>query len=202
VKCCYVCMLPLALLSFGCGRAERKEAVTFGQLLAREMAAYASTNDLEKDAFMSTRAWCEGITQNGSGKGAALKENADSATSLANFLSLVSNQLGQIRQAIRDLPLHQEKIQDLRGKLTSQILQHQKMLQGVRATLEGAAQNFLDSANSRAYTGDTYPAGIDRLSSVLGSYTRPEDLLGKTMEQLKSAYKLQPAELAASTPAT
>jgi uncharacterized protein YPO0396 len=96
--------------------------------------------------------------------------------------------------------LRKENLQAIRAKLLSQIQKRQTMLQDVRAALDGAAANFLEFEQSRAYTGDTYPAGIDKLNSMLGGYTGPEDLLGKAIAELKATYNIQDADLAAGGP--
>ena len=198
----YSWILAAALVWSGCGRAERKEAVTFCKVLTQKQADFAATNAMEKDVLGNTRMWCEGITVNGAGPGKDLGENADSAKSLAQSAGLVSTQLGQLRQSLYDQPLQKENLQTIRANLLSQIMKRQKMLQDVRTALDGAAANFLEFQQSRAYTGDTYPAGIDKLSSMLGGYTGPEDLLGKAIADLKATYKIQDADLGASGPVT
>jgi hypothetical protein len=196
----YCCILAAALVWTGCGGAERKEAVTFCKVLIQKKADFAATNALEKDLLGSTRSWCESITAAGSGHGKDLSGNADSARQLAQSASLVSTQLGQLRQSLYDQPLRKENLQAIRAKLLSQIQKRQTMLQDVRAALDGAAANFLEFEQSRAYTGDTYPAGIDKLNSMLGGYTGPEDLLGKAIAELKATYNIQDADLAAGGP--
>jgi hypothetical protein len=192
----YCCIFAAALVWTGCGGAERKEAVTFCKMLTQKKADFDATNALEKDLLGSTRSWCESIIAAGSGHGKDLQGNADSAKELAQSASLVSTQLGQLRQSLYDLPLHKEELQAIRAKLLSQIQKRQTMLQSVRTALQGAADNFLEFEQSRAYTGDTYPAGIDKLNSMLGSYSGPEDLLGKAIAELKATYKIQDADLA------
>ncbi|MGD0869937.1 MAG: hypothetical protein ABSB88_10330 [Bryobacteraceae bacterium] len=202
MKIRYGCILAAALVWTGCGRAERKEAVTFCKVLTQKHADFAATNALEKDLLGSTRSWCESIIAAGSGHGKDLSGNADSAKELAQSASLVSRQLGHLRQSLYDQPLRKENVQAIRAKLLSQIQKRQTMLQDVRVALEGAAANFLEFEQSRAYTGDTYPAGIDKLNSMLGGYTGAEDLLGKAIAELKATYKIQEADLSSGGPAT
>jgi len=202
MKIRYGCILAAALAWTGCGGSERKEAVTFCKVLTQKQPDFAATNALEKDLLDSTRSWCESIIAGGSGHGKDLQGNADSAKELAQSASLVSRQLGQLRQSLYDQPLRKENVQEIRGKLLSQIQKRQTMLQDVRTNLEGAAANFLEFEQSRAYTGDTYPAGIDKLNSMLAGYTAPEDILGKAIAELKATYKIQDSELGTGGPAS
>ena len=202
MKIRYCFILAAALVWTGCGGAERKEAVTFCKVLTQKQADFAATNALEKDLLGSTRSWAESIIAAGSGHGKDLSGNADSAKELAQSASVVSTQLGQLRQSLYDQPLRKENVQAIRSGLISKIQKRQAMLQDVRAALQGAAANFLEFEQSRAYTGDTYPGGIDKLNSMLGGYAGPEDLLGKAIAELKATYKIQDAELSAGGPAT
>ena len=135
----YSWILAAALVWSGCGRAERKEAVTFCKVLTQKQADFAATNAMEKDVLGNTRMWCEGITANGAGPGKDLGENADSAKSLAQSAGLVSTQLGQLRQSLYDQPLQKENLQTIRANLLSQIMKRQKMLQDVRTAQIGRA---------------------------------------------------------------
>jgi hypothetical protein len=202
MKIRYCCILAAAFVWTGCGGAERKEAVTFCKVLTQKQADFAATNALEKDLLGSTRSWCESIVAAGSGHGKDLSGNADSAKELAQSASLVSTQLGQLRQSLYDQPLRKENVGVIRARLLSQIQKRQAMLQDVRAALQGAAANFLEFEQSRAYTGDTYPGGIDKLNSMLSGYTGPADLLGKAIADLKATYKIQDADLGAGGPTT
>jgi len=195
VKLRYCWFLAVALFWTGCGREERREAIAFSKFLAQKKADFAAANALEKDLLGSTRSWCEGIISNGAGHGKELDENADSAKQLAQSVSVVTSQLGQLRQAVYDWPLKQEYPQTVRSALVNQLMKRQRMLQDVRATLTAAATDFLGFRQSRAYTGDTYPAGIDKLNSMLGTYSSPEDSLGKAIDDLKTKYKLSDADL-------
>jgi len=196
------CVIAAALVWTGCGAAERKEAVSFGQFLTQKNAEFAATNALEKDLLGSTKMWCESIIAGGSGHGKDLSGNAESAKELAQSASLVSTQLGQLRQSLFDQPLHKENLESIRAGLLAQLMKRQKMLQEVRTNLTGAADNFIGFSQSRAYTGDSYPAGIDKLNSMLGGYKGPDDLLAKAIAELKATYKIQDAEFGKAAPVT
>lgn len=194
------CWLLVAVLCLAaCGKQERREAASLCKTLSQKQADLAAVNALEKDLLGSTRSWCDGIVNKGGGKGKELEENAESAKTLALSAGAVANQLGQVRQAIYDLPLKEEYPQSVRGLLINQILHRQKMLQEVRMALDASAAGFLDSARSRAYTGDSYPAGIDKLNSLVSGYRGPEDDLGKAIQDLKVKYTLQDADVAGKT---
>ena len=195
MKLRYCWWLPVLLLWTGCGKEERREATTFYKVLTQKQADVAATNALEKDLLGSTRSWVESIINSGSGHGKQLEENAASAKALSQSAALVATQLGQFRQAIYDLPLKQEYVQGLRSTLINQILKRQKTLQEVRMALDGSATNFLEFARSRSYTGDTYPAGIDKLNGMLSNYVGPEDSVAKAIEDLKTKYQITEADL-------
>jgi hypothetical protein len=195
MKFWYCWLLAAALCFTGCGRQERREAVSFYKVLSQKGADFAATNALEKDLLGSTKAWCEGITSNGAGRGKQLEENTDSATALSQSAALVSVQLGQFRQALNDQPLKQENVQSVRGNLMKQIMTRQKMLQEVRTALDSSAADFKAFAQSRAYIGDTYPAGIDKLTSMLERYKGPDDVIARAIVDLKAKYKIAAADL-------
>jgi hypothetical protein len=182
-----------------CGKEERREGVSLCKTLSQEQVDLAAANALEKDLLGSTRAWCEGIISNGGGKGKQLEENASSAKSLAQSASTVATQLSQVRQTIYDLPLKQEYPQSVRSTLINQIMKRQKMLQEVRMALDASAAGFLEFSRSRAYAGDTYPAAIDKLNSLVSGYRGPEDAVGDAIRDLKVKYTLQGADLAGKT---
>ena len=195
----YCGLLAAMVCLAACGKQERREAALLCQTLSQKQADLAAVNALEKDLLGSTRSWCDGIVNNGGGKGKELEENAESAKTLALSAGAVANQLGQLRQAIYDLPLKEEYPQSVRGVLINQILHRQKMLQDVRMALDASAAGFLDAARSRAYVGDTYPAGIDKLHSLVSGYSGPEDALGKAIQDLKVKYTLRDVDLAGKT---
>lgn len=107
----------------------------------------------------------------------------------------MSAQLGQLRQALNDQPLKQENIQAVRGNLMKQLMARQRMLQDVRTALQSSASDFTGFAQSRAYNGDSYPAGIDKLNSMLGTYKGPDDVIARALEELKSKYQITAADL-------
>jgi hypothetical protein len=190
----HACWLLVALaFSIGCGKEERREATTFYQVLNQKKADLAAINALEKDLLGSTAAWCQGIISNGAGKGKDLAENAASAKQLAQSASAVAGQLGHVRQSIYDQPLKQEYPQEVRSALINQISERQRMLQHVTAALQASADGFLQSANSRGYAGDTYPAAIDQLNTLVANYRGPEDAVGKAIEELRVKYDLPAA---------
>lgn len=195
----YRWLLAAVVLWTGCGKAERQEAASLCKALSQKQASLAAINALEKDLLGSTRSWCEGIVNNGAGHGKDLDENAASAKALAQSASVVSTQLGELRQSIYDQPLKEEYPQGVRSALINQLMKRQKMLQEVRADLDASAANFLEFAQSRAYKGDTYPAGIDKLNTLLSKYSGPEDAMGKAIEELKVKYTLGDADLAGKT---
>ena len=111
----------------------------------------------------------------------------------------MATQLGQLRQAIYDLPLKEGYPQNVRSTLINKIMHRQKILQEVRTALDASAAGFLDFARSRAYNGDSYPPGIDKLNSLISGYTGPEDAVGKAVEDLKVKYSLKDVDLAGKT---
>jgi hypothetical protein len=194
----YLWLLAAVLLA-SCGKQERREAASLGQTLTQEQAPLAAANALEKDLLGSTRSWCAGIISNGGGKGKELEENAASAKSLAESANAVATQLSKVRQILYDLPLKQEYPEGVRSTFINQIMKRQKLLQEVRMALDASAAGFLDFSRSRAYAGDTYPAGIDKLNSLVSGYAGPEDSMGAAIHDLKVKYTLQDGELAGKT---
>lgn len=69
-------LLTSALCLAGCGKAEKREAVTFYKALSAKSADFTNTNALEKDLLGSTKAWCESITNNGAGRESSWKKTA------------------------------------------------------------------------------------------------------------------------------
>jgi hypothetical protein len=199
MKLRYCWLLGAVLVVTGCGKQERREATSLCTVLSQKRADLAAINALEKELVGSTRAWYEGIINNGAGQGKGLEENAASAKTLAQSAALVSTQLGQVRQAIYDQPLKEEYPQGVRSTLINQLMKRQRMLQEVQVALDACAANFAEFAQSRAYKGDTYPAGIDKLNSLLGGYTVPEDAVGKAIDDLKAKYTITDADLAGKT---
>ena len=121
-------VLAAAVLLTACGGPERREAASLCKALSQKQADLTAVNNLEKDLMGSLRPWCDGIVNNGGGKGKELEQNAESAKTMAFSASEVANQLGHLRQAIYDLPLHQEYPQSVRSGLINQMMQRQPNL--------------------------------------------------------------------------
>ena len=189
-------VLAAAVLLTACGGPERREAASLCKALSQKQADLTAVNNLEKDLMGSLRPWCDGIVNNGGGKGKELEQNAESAKTMAFSASEVANQLGHLRQAIYDL---QEYPQSVRSGLINQMMQRQKKLQEVRLALEASSAGFLDLARSSAYKGDTYPPAIDKLNSLTSGYVMPEDALAKAIGDLKVKYTLKDVDLAGRT---
>jgi hypothetical protein len=192
-------VLAGAALLAACGGPERREAASLCRTLTQKQADLTAVNTLEKDLMGSVRPWCEGIINNGAGKGKELEQNAESAKSMAFSASEVANQLGHLRQAIYDLPLHQDYPQSVRSGLINQMMQRQKKLQEVRMALEAASAGFLDLARSSGYKGDSYPPAVDKVNSLTSGYVMPEDALAKAVGELKVKYTLKDVDLAGRT---
>jgi len=199
MKLRYCWLLAAVLVWTGCGKEERREGTSLFNVLTQKHADMAAVNALEKDLVGSTRAWYEGIINNGAGKGKDLEQNAESAKSMAFSASEVANQLGHLRQGIYDLPLQQEYPQSVRSAVINQMMQRQKKLQEVRLALEASSAGFLDLARSTAYKGDSYPPEIDKVNSLTSGYVMPEDALAKAIGELKVKYTLEDVDLAGRT---
>ena len=190
------CLLLAAVAGItGCGKQERIEAVQLAKALTAKKADYASSNAIEKDFVSSARAWCAGITTNGAGRGAELDQNASVATQIAQSAMAVSAQLSQVRQVVDDQPLKAEYPREVRNTLITQLTQRQRLLQDMRALLEQAAPQFLDYRKVKTYVGDTYPDGIGKLNTMLGTYKEPEDAIATALGALKAKYGLSDSEL-------
>jgi hypothetical protein len=190
------CVLTAAALCLaGCGKQARNEAVQLAKTLTAKKADYASSNAVEKDFVSSARAWCTGITTNGAGRGVELDQNASVAAQIAKSAVAVSAQLGQVRQAVDDLPLKEEFPRDVRNTLITQLTKRQRLLQDMRAMLEQAAPQFLDYKKVKTYSGDTYPDGIAKLNAMLEAYQEPEDAIATALGALKAKYDLSDSEL-------
>lgn len=190
------CLLMAAVVGItGCGKQQRIEAVNLAKALTAKKADYASSNTIEKDFVSSARAWCAGITTNGAGRGAELDQNASVATQIAQSAVAVSAQLSQVRQVVDDLPLKEEYPKEVRNTLITQLTQRQRLLQDIRAMLEQAAPQFLEYRKIKDYKGDTYPDGIGKLNTMLGTYQEPEDAIATALAALKAKYGLSDSEL-------
>jgi hypothetical protein len=194
-KCGFCLLLAAAACITGCGKQQRNEAVQLAKVLNAKKADYASSNATEKDFVNSARAWCAGITTNGAGRGAELDQNSSVATQIAQSAVAVSAQLSQVRQAVDDLPLKEEYPKEIRNTLITQLTKRQRMLQDIRALLDQSAPQFLDYRKLKTYAGDTYPDGIGKLNTLLGTYKEPEDAIGIALAALKAKYGLTDSEL-------
>jgi hypothetical protein len=195
LKSRYCLLLAAVACTTGCGKQERIEAVQFAKVLRAKRADFASANKIEKDFVTSARAWCGGITANGAGRGAELDQNAAVASELAKYTVKISSALSQVRQAIDGQPLKEEFPREVRDDLTTQLTKRQRLLQDMRASLEHAAPEFLEFKHSKAYTGDTYPDGVGKLTILLHSYQAPEDAVGTALAALQAKYGLSDSEL-------
>ena len=179
----YYWLLAAALCIAGCGRQERIEAVQFAKALKGKKANFGDANAMERDFVSSARAWCGGIAANGAGRGVELDQNAAVAAALAKSALAISSQLSQVREAIDGQPLKEEYPRTVRNELTTQLTKRQRLLQDMRALLEQSAPQFLEYRQSKTYAGDTYPDGIGKLNSMLGTY-RCWDFGGRTYPAL------------------
>jgi hypothetical protein len=186
----FAAVLLAAVFLFGCGKAERAEAVKLTKVLTEKQANFNKGNSMESDLIASARAWSGGIVANGAGHGAELKQNAAVATELAKSAVAASAELGQVRQAVYGLSLEEEYPQSVRLNLITVLTKRQRDLQDIRALLEQSAPQFLDYQNSKTYAGDQYPGGIGKLNAMIGSYSTPEDTVGTAIADLKAKYKL------------
>ena len=187
------CLLAAAavLLSSGCGKQERLEAGQLHKELTQKKAGFAAANVQEKDFISGLRGWCGSITTNGAGKGPQLDQNAAVAQDLAKSAAAVSAQVGQVRQAVYDLPVQKEFIKGIRNGLITELTRRQRLLQEIRSALQESATSFDGFRQSREYKGDTYPAGIDKLNRILQSYKEPPDAVGEALSALATKYNLQ-----------
>lgn len=183
-------LLAAAALLTGCGKQARTEAVQLAKVLTEKQANFASANAIEKDIVSSARAWCGGITANGAGRGAELDQNASVAAQLAKSAVAASTELSQVRQAVDGQPLQEEYPRSVRNALITQLTNRQRVLQNMRALLEQSGAQFLEYRQSKAYAGDSYPDGIEKLDALLKVYKAPEDAVGTALAALNEKYSL------------
>ena len=195
VKLRHCVLLAAVACITGCGKQERIEAVQLAKVLKEKKANLASANAIEKDFVSSARAWCGGITANGSGRGVELDQNAAVAAELAKTAVAVSTQLSLVRQAVDGQPLKEEYPRDVRNVLTTELTKRQRLLQDMRSWLEQSSTQFLEYRHSKAYVGDTYPDGIGRLDALLRTYKAPDDAIGTALAALQAKYGLSGGEL-------
>jgi hypothetical protein len=193
LRCC--CLAAAIVLASGCGKEERREAVGFYKVLADKRAGFAASNGLEKDFAGSVRSWCESIVANGAGKGDQLTQNATVARDLARSAESLSAQVGLVRQAVYDQPLHQEFPQSVKSTLITELTRRQRFLQELRATLDDSATGFEALAQSRDYKGDSYPNALGKLTTVMQSYHAPGDSVSDAETALAAKYSIKDADL-------
>jgi hypothetical protein len=195
MKICYCWLAAAMLFVSGCGKEERREAVGFYKVLVEKRAAFAESNALEKGFVDSVRGWCAAITANGAGVAAQLDQNASVAQDLAKSSAAISAQVGQIRQAVYDRPIQKEFAKGVRSTLIGELTRRQRFLQELRAALQDSAAAFEGFRQSRGYKGDTYPAGIDKLTQLLQSYREPGDALAEAVTALTGKYNIKDSDL-------
>jgi hypothetical protein len=191
----YLLFVAVIVLSSGCGKQERIEAVQLSQALKNSEGNLATANSVENDFVTSAREWSADITANGAGRGVQLDQNGIVATELAKSAVAISAQLGKVRQAVYDLSLKQEYLQSVRDSLITQLSNRQRALQGMRTLLEQSVPAFVEYRHSKTYLGDTYPGGIGELNALLQAYKPPADDVGSALTTLKAKYKLSDKEL-------
>jgi hypothetical protein len=180
--------LVVLLFTVGCGKEEQRQAQGLYQALADKSADFAQSNAMEKDLLASMRSWCAGIVAGGGGRGAALGQNATVAQDLAKSVASVSAQVGQVRQAIYDLPIQKDFPLGVRSGLIAEFTRRQRGLQELRSTLQDTAAGFEAFQHSRDYKGDSYPAGIDKLNQLLQRYKDPGNSVADAMAELDGKY--------------
>ena len=180
--------LAVVLLTVGCGKEEQRQAQGLYQALAGQSTTFAQSNSMEKDLLASMRSWCTGIIADGGGRGAALAANATIAQDLAKSVASISAQVGQVRQAIYDLPIQKDFPLGVRSGLIAEFTRRQRGLQELRSTLQDTAAGFEAFQHSRDYKGDSYPAGIDKLNQLLQRYKDPTDPVADAMAALEGKY--------------
>jgi len=188
-----ICLLASTPIFTGCGKETHREAVALCQVLEKNQPNYNTANGMERDLVASTRGWTETITTAGAGKGAELTQNAAVAKELAKSADLISTSLGELRKSVYDQEIKKEELQTVRTTINAQISKRQKFLSELRAVLDETSVQFDGLAQSRAYKGDTYPAGIDKLTRLLQSYHSPEDAVRQAVESLKTDYDIKGA---------
>jgi ABC-type transporter Mla subunit MlaD len=188
-----ICLLASTPLFTGCGKEAHREAVALCQVLEKHQPDYNTANGMERDLVVSTRGWTDTIMANGAGKGAEIAQNAGVAKELAHSADVISTSLGELRKAVYDQPLQKEELQAVRTTINAQISKRQKFLSEMRTVLTDTAAQFEALGQSRAYKGDSYPAGIDKLNQLLQSYHSPEDAVRQAVESLKADYGISGA---------
>ena len=185
----------MAVLLAGCGKEEHSEAVRLTKVLTEKQANFSKAGELEKTFVTSARDWADGILANGSGKGAALDQNAAVSAQLARDAVAIGAELSQVRQAVDDQTLQAQFTKDVRSTLVTQLTKRQRYLQDMRALLEQAGPEFLTYKANKSYAGDLCPGGISKLAAMLGSHAIPNDDVGRALAALKTKYKFEAGEI-------
>jgi hypothetical protein len=180
-----------AVLLAGCGKQERLEATSFAKALADTKDHAAAADRIEKEFVANARGWCAAIVGYGAGRGKELEQNAAVAEELAKSALAISTQLGEVRQAIDGRPLTAEYTRGVRNNITNQLTRRQRQLQEIRVLLADSATQF----RNVTYAADSYPDGVARLGTLLGSYKAPEDAVTSALAALKDKYKLADSEI-------
>ena len=194
MKICYCWVAAAVLLLSACGKQERREAVGMYKVLVEKRAAFAQNNAAEKDFVSSVRGWCTSITAKGGGTGAQLEQNASVAQDLAKSSASISAVVGQVRQGIYDQSIQEEFPKGVRSNLIGELTRRQRFLQEVRSALQDSATAFEGFRQSRGYKGDTYPAGIDKLTQILQGYHEPGDSVNEAISALTAKYNIKEGE--------
>jgi len=190
-------LAAVVLLFSACGKQERMEAVRLQKILIQKKAGFIESNVQEKEFVSGVRGWCASITADGGGKGVQLDQNASVAQDLAKSAANVSAQVGQVRQAVYDMPVEKEFVKGVRNTLITELTRRQRLLQEIRSALQESAAAFDGFRQSRGYKGDQYPAGIDKLNRILQSYKEPGDAVADAVTALTDKYGIKDAELGA-----
>jgi hypothetical protein len=195
LKFVHCCLLAASVLLAGCGKEERSEAARLSKALKEKQPNFANANALEKSFVKSARDWAGGITANGSGKGAALDQNAAVAAELAKNAVAIGAELSQVRQAVDDQTLQAEFTKGVRSTLVTQLTKRQRYLQDMRALLEQAGPEFLTYKANKSYAGDLFPGSVGKLDAMLSSYAIPNDDVGTALTALQTQYKFEAGEI-------
>jgi hypothetical protein len=195
MKIAWCVALAAALVSVGCGGKERTEAVGLAKALKSRQADFDKANATEKDLIRTAREWVTGMTEKGTGSGDKLDEHAATASALAKSAVEASTAIGLVRQAVYDMPLNEEFTSGVRNKLITEITRRQRALQDLRSTLEPIVPELQANRKKKDFKGDSYPAGVVKLQSVLQTYKTPLDAVADALLELKTKYSLTPAEM-------
>ena len=127
-------------------------------------------------------------------QGKELEQNASVAQDLAKSSAAISAVVGQVRQAIYDQSIQAEFPKGVRSTLIGDLTRRQRFLQDVRSALQDSATAFEGFRQSRGYKGETYPAGIDKLTQILQGYHEPGDSVTEAISALTQKYNIKEGE--------